>query len=261
MLKRYWRHLWAALLVAALLGGCETAPISGRQQLQLLPESQETQMGLQAYQEILKKEQVSNNPEYNALVQRVGKRIAAATGENYQWEFKVLEGDKTVNAFALPGGKVGVYTGLIKFVDNEAQLAAVMGHEVAHAVARHGGERMSQDLIAQVGLAATAAAMSNREPATVQAVTALLGAGATVGVLLPYSRLQESEADRLGMVYMAKAGYDPRAAKQLWIKMAQGSGSTAKPPEILSTHPADQTRIAQIEKWMPEALKHYQPRS
>jgi len=257
MMKPFWRQLTAVAFCAALVAGCETAPVSGRKQLQLLPESQEVQMGLQAYQEILKKEQVSNNPEYNALVQRVGKRIAAATGEDYQWEFKVLEGDKTINAFALPGGKVAVYTGLIKFVDNEAQLAAVMGHEVAHATARHGGERLSQQMLAQVGVAATAAAMSNREPGTVQAVTALLGAGATVGVLLPYNRLQESEADRVGMVYMAKAGYDPRAAKELWIKMAQGSQGRAKPPEILSTHPADQTRIAQIEKNMPEALSYY----
>jgi predicted Zn-dependent protease len=257
MIKRFWRHFTVAGLVVTLLSGCETAPISGRQQLVLLPEAQEVQMGLQAYQEILKKEQVSNNPEYNALVQRVGRRIAAASGENYQWEFKVLEGDNTVNAFALPGGKVGVYTGLIKFVDNEAQLAAVIGHEIAHATARHGGERVSQQMVAQVGLAATAAAMGNRDPGTVQAVTALLGAGATVGVLLPFSRLQEAEADRLGMVYMAKGGYDPRAARDLWVKMAQASRNRAKPPEILSTHPADETRIANIEKYLPEALSFY----
>lgn len=257
MSKRFCSRVSAALLFGTLLVGCESAPISGRQQLQLLPESQEVQMGLQAYQEILKKEEVNNNPEYNALVQRVGKRIAQASGENYNWEFKVLEGDKTVNAFALPGGKVGVYTGLIKFVDNEAQLAAVMGHEIAHATARHGGERMSQSLLAQVGLAAASVAMSNREPATVQAVTALLGAGTTVGVLLPFSRLQEAEADRLGMVYMAKGGYDPHAALELWRKMAQASEGRAKPPEILSTHPADQTRIANIQKHLPEAMSYY----
>lgn len=254
---RKLRHYAAAVALTALLSACETAPVTGRNQLIILPESQEIQMGLQAYDEILKKEKISTDPQANALVQRVGKRIAAATGENLPWEFKVIDNDKVANAFALPGGKVAVYTGLLPITQTEAGLAAVIGHEVAHATARHGGERVSQNMVAQLGLAATAAAMSKRDPATVQSVIGLLGAGATVGVSLPFGRSQESEADRIGMIYMAKAGYDPRAAKDLWLRMAKASEGKQRPPEFLSTHPAEATRIERIEKWLPEALAHY----
>ncbi|MBA2351407.1 MAG: M48 family metallopeptidase [Burkholderiales bacterium] len=257
---RKLRHYAVVVVLSALLPACETAPVTGRNQLIVLPKSQEIQMGLQAYDEILKKEKISTDPQANALVQRVGKRIAAATGEDLPWEFKVIENDKVANAFALPGGKVAVYTGLLPITQTEAGLAAVIGHEVAHATARHGGERVSQNLIAQLGLAATAAAMSNRDPATVQSVIGLLGAGATVGVALPFGRSQESEADRIGMIYMAKAGYDPRAAKDLWLRMTAASEGKQRPPEFLSTHPAEATRIERIEKWLPEALAHYKPK-
>jgi predicted Zn-dependent protease len=242
---------------AMLMSGCETAPITGRNQLIVVPEAQVAQMGLQTFQEIVQKEGVSRDPQLNARVQKVGSRVAAAIDEGIKWDFVVLDDDKQVNAFALPGGKVGVYTGLFKVVDSDPELAAVIGHEIAHVTARHGAERLSQGIVAQAGLAATSLALSNRDPTTVQLVTAALGAGATVGVLLPYSRLQESEADKLGMIYMAKAGYDPRAARELWVKMAKASQGQARPPELLSTHPASETRIAQIEKWMPEALSHY----
>lgn len=257
---RKLRRYAVVVVLTALASACETAPVTGRNQLIILPESQEIQMGLQAYDEILKKEKISTDPQANALVQRVGKRIAAATGEDLPWEFKVIENDKVANAFALPGGKVAVYTGLLPITQTEAGLAAVIGHEIAHATARHGGERLSQNLIAQLGLAATAAAMSNRDPATVQSVVGLLGAGATVGVSLPFGRFQESEADRLGMIYMAKAGYDPRAAKDLWLRMAAASEGKQRPPEFLSTHPAEATRIERIEKWLPEALAYYKPK-
>ncbi len=257
---RKLRRYAVVVVLTALASACETAPVTGRNQLIILPESQEIQMGLQAYDEILKKEKISTDPQANALVQRVGKRIAAATGEDLPWEFKVIENDKVANAFALPGGKVAVYTGLLPITQTEAGLAAVIGHEIAHATARHGGERLSQNLIAQLGLAATAAAMSNRDPATVQSVIGLLGAGATVGVSLPFGRSQESEADRIGMIYMAKAGYDPRAAKDLWLRMAAASEGKQRPPEFLSTHPAEATRIERIEKWLPEALAYYKPK-
>jgi predicted Zn-dependent protease len=215
-------------------------------------------MGVQAYQQILKKEKVSTNPEHNALVQRVGRRIAEATGrKDYQWEFKVIENDKMINAFALPGGKVAVYTGILPVTRDEAGLAAVMGHEVAHAIARHGGERVSQGLLVQVGLGVVQAALGSQDPATTKQVATLLGAGAAVGLILPFSRSQESEADRLGMIYMAKAGYDPHAARDLWVRMGQASKGQQKPPEFLSTHPANQTRIRQIEAWMPEAMRYY----
>ncbi len=252
------RAAFSGLLVLALVA-CQTVPITGRSQLQLLSEPQEIQMGLQAYREILGKSRLSRDPAVNQLVTRVGTRIAAATGKgNFAWEFKVIDDSRQINAFALPGGKVAVYTGLLPVSRDDAGLAAVMGHEVAHAVARHGGERVSQGLLVQAGLAATMAALSRGDPQTVRQVGALLGAGAAVGLILPWSREQESEADYLGLIYMAKAGYDPRAARDLWIRMTEASRGRPRPPEFLSTHPSDVTRIRQIEQWLPEALQHYQ---
>lgn len=245
-----------ALAVAILVSACESVPITGRSQLQLISEQQETALGLQAYQDVLKKEKVSNDPALNAMVRRVGTRIAAVTGKtDYQWEFKVIENDKQMNAFCLPGGKVAVYTGILPVTRDEAGLAAVIGHEVAHAVARHGGERVSQQLVAE-GITA-ALVIGTQDSGRANLYAGLLGLGATVGVLLPYSRLQESEADRLGMIYMAKAGYDPAAARELWVRMSEAGRGRGKPPEILSTHPADATRIRQIEQWLPEARQHY----
>jgi predicted Zn-dependent protease len=188
----------------------------------------------------------------------VGRRIAEATGQNYQWEFTVIE-DAQVNAFCLPGGKVAVYTGILPIARDDAGLAAVLGHEVAHAVARHGAERVSQQVGVNVLLAGVQAGLGGN-PALAQQVTALLGAGASVGVLLPWSRAQESEADRLGLIYMAKAGYEPSAAKELWVRMAAAARGGQRPPEFLSTHPSEATRIAQIEAWLPEARRYYQPR-
>jgi predicted Zn-dependent protease len=243
-----------------VLSACATSPLTGRSQLQLLPESAEIQMGLDAYRQILAKSQLSTDPVLTGQVTRVGQRIAEATGRSdYAWEFKVFE-DKQVNAFCLPGGKVGVYAGILPITQDDAGLAAVLGHEVSHAVARHGGERVSQALVVQTGLAATQAALSRGDPRTVQTVAALLGAGATVGLILPWSRTQESEADRLGLTYMAKAGYHPQAARDFWARMAEAARGKERPPEFLSTHPAPETRIRQIEAWIPEALKHYQPR-
>jgi predicted Zn-dependent protease len=248
----------ALLLVLATVVACATVPLTGRTQLLLLPESQELAMGLQSYKQVLAKERVSTDPARITLVQRVGRRIAEATGRtDFEWEFKVIENDKMVNAFCLPGGKVAVYTGILPITKDEAGLAAVMGHEVAHAIARHGGERVSQTLLVQVGIATVAAAMNDKDPRTTQLVAGLLGAGATLGVLLPFSREHESEADHLGLIYMAKAGYDPHAARDVWVRMAEHSKGREKPPEFLSTHPADATRIKQIEDWIPEALTYY----
>jgi metalloendopeptidase OMA1, mitochondrial len=251
-----------AVLVVVLLAivACQTVPVTGRSQLLLLPEGSELQMGLTSYEQIIKKSKVASDPAVNEQVTRVGRRIAEATGRtDYAWEFKVLE-DKQANAFCLPGGKVAVYTGLLPMTRDDAGLAAVLGHEVAHAVARHGGERVSQTLLLQTGLAATQVALSRNDPRTVQAVTSLLGAGATVGVLMPWGRAQESEADRLGLIYMAKAGYHPSAARDLWVRMAEASKDRQQPPELLSTHPAPATRIRDIERWLPEALQHYTAR-
>ena len=252
------RHV-LVVLIALVMVACETVPYTGRRQIMLLPESAELEMGLQSYQEVLKKSKVVKEGEASERLSRVGRRIADATGRtDYQWEFRLID-DKQVNAFCLPGGKVAVYTGILPVAQDDAGLAAVIGHEVSHAIARHGAERVSQGLLVQTGLMATQVALSRNDPATVQAVTALLGAGASVGVLLPWGRAQESEADHMGLIYMAKAGYHPSAARDLWVRMAQSAGG-GRQPEFLSTHPAPATRIAQIEGWLPEALRYYSPR-
>ena len=252
-------RLTALTLLLLVVVACQTVPISGRQELLLLPESNEREMGLTSYEEVLKKSKISADPALNAQVTRVGRRIADATGRtDYQWEFKVLD-DAQANAFCLPGGKVAVYTGILPLTRDDAGLAVVLGHEVSHAIARHGGERLSQEVLVKTGLAATQVALSGRDPAIVQSVTALLGAGASVGLLLPWGRSQESEADHLGLVYMARAGYHPSAARDFWVRM-QGAKGGQQQPQFLSTHPSSETRIKQIEGWMPEALAVYKPR-
>jgi predicted Zn-dependent protease len=262
------RALVAALVLGLGLGpmlvSCETAPISGRNQLILLSPGDEAKLGLQAYQEILQKEKLSTNQAQIAMLARVGARIAAATGRtDFLWEFKLIENDKMVNAFCLPGGKVAVYTGILPITRDEAGLAAVIGHEVAHATARHGAERMSQSLLVQAGLTvgAIAAGAGSRDAGSTQALLGALGAGATLGIILPFSRLQETEADRLGLTYMARAGYDPRAARELWVRMAEVSAKMGKSaPEWMSTHPSNASRIRDIDAMLPEALAQYKPR-
>jgi len=251
---------WCIAVLACIgVAACQTVPYTGRSQLLLLSEADEVQLGIQSYREVVKKSKLSTDSAANDLVKRVGTRIASATGRSdLPWEFVVIE-DSQANAFALPGGKVAVYTGILPITRDEAGLAAVLGHEVAHAVARHGAERMSQETLVQVGLAGTIAAFSKGDPQTVKTVSALLGAGAAVGLTLPWSRGQESEADHLGLIYMAKAGYDPSAARDLWIRMTEASKGHDRPPEFLSTHPSESTRIRQIEAWIPEARQYYRP--
>lgn len=255
-----WSLLAPLLLLTSVgLTACETVPYTGRSQLQLLSEPEEARMGVQAYREILKKSRPSRDPVANAMVARVGARIAAATGRgDSPWEFRVIDDSRQINAFALPGGKVAVYTGLLPVARDDAGLAAVLGHEIAHVIARHGGERVSQGLLVQTGLTATMAALSRGDPQTVRSVGSLLGAGAAVGFILPWSREQESEADHIGLILMAKAGYDPHAALDLWRRMGEASRESGEPPEFLSTHPSHGTRIKQIELWMPEAMQYYQ---
>ena len=175
--------------------------------------------------------------------------------KNYRWEFNLIENDKMVNAFCMPGGKVGVYTGILPITQNETGLAVVMGHEIAHAIAKHGNERVSQGLLAQLGGVALSTALSKNPGTTNQIFMAAYGVGANVGVLLPYSRLHESEADRIGLILMAKAGYDPREAVPFWQRMNEKGGP--RPPEFLSTHPAPESRIKQIQDLIPEAMKYY----
>jgi metalloendopeptidase OMA1, mitochondrial len=243
------RRLASGLALAGLLAACESAPITGRNQLILVPESQDAQMGLQAYQEIKKEEKVSNDPKLNQEIRAVGQRIAAISGHpDWDWQFTLFQDDEP-NAFALPGGKVGVNTGLFKVARNDAQLATVLGHEVGHAVARHGAERMSQGMLEQAGLAVLGAT-------TGAGYAQLAAQAATLAIILPYSRTQESEADHIGLILMAKAGYDPRQAIELWQNFQKLGGD--RPPEFLSTHPSEGTRIERLQELMPEALAIYQ---
>ncbi len=264
------RSLSIMCALAALLAACETAPVTGRSQMMLVGESEERQMGLQAYREVLSKEQVSEDAKTNALVDKVGRRIAAAAerppgdlwrAPRFRWEFKTIDKNEP-NAFCLPGGKVVVYTGILPIVRNEAGLAVVIGHEVAHALARHGAERMSDQMVAQVGTTAAAVALSatvtGRSHTYLPAMMAAVGAGATYGYIMPMSRAQESEADRIGLILMAMAGYDPREAVTVWENM-RAANSGPRKAEWLSTHPADTTRIADIRRWLPEAMKYYRP--
>jgi len=244
--------------VLCLLAACATVPYTGRSQLMLMSGEQEMQLGADAYKQTLSKAKVVKDPQVVALVRSVGERIAAvAERPDFKWEFNVIDDDKQANAFALPGGKVAVYTGIFKVARDTAGLAAVMGHEVAHALAHHGAERMSQGMAANVVLGGASIALGSQSPATQQAILQALGLGAQVGVILPFGRQQESEADRIGMILMAKAGYDPSAAYDLWQRFEQMSDGQG-PPEFLSTHPSYGTRQQAIRGWIPEAMSHYQ---
>lgn len=246
------------LAVMALLIGCTTVPYTNRSRLMMVSESEESQLGLSAYQEVLSKEKISKDPEANRLVLRVGRAIAqAAEKPEFDWQFTVIDDPKTVNAFALPGGKVAVYTGIFSVALDEAGLATVIGHEVAHALARHGAERMSQGMGLQVVGAGLAIATSGQSAGVQQAVMSAYGLGAQVGVMLPFSREMESEADHIGLILMAKAGYDPSVSVGLWERMGQLSGGQ-KPMEFLSTHPNYDTRITKLREWIPEAQGYYQ---
>jgi metalloendopeptidase OMA1, mitochondrial len=241
---------------ALLLCGCATAPITGRSQLMLVSEAQETALGVQAYREVLQKEPVTHDPDLTEPVQRITRRLeAAANRPDLRWEVSVIKEDKTVNAFALPGGKIGVYTGIFPIAQTEAGLAIIMGHELGHVVARHGAERISQQMGAQI--LGSALAVGFQASPYANAIMAAYGLTAQVGVLLPYSRLQESEADRIGLVLAAKAGYDAQAAIGVWQRMAKLSGR--RPPPFLSTHPTPQSRIEDIKKFLPQAMAQFQP--
>lgn len=252
------RRAWImCMLVAgeAFLHGCATVEGTGRTQFMIVSEGQEQQLGAQAYQEVLSKEKVSTDARMTAVVRRVGERIAAvANRPNFQWEFNLIESEQ-VNAFCLPGGKIAVYTGILPIMDNEAGMAAVMGHEVAHATSRHGGERMSQKLGVALAMEIASRGMGSASPETKEITMGALGAGVNVGVLLPFSREHELEADHLGLLFAAKAGYDPREAVRLWERM-EAAGKN-KPPEFLSTHPKEQHRIEDLQKLMPEAMEYY----
>jgi len=249
------------------LWGCTTNPYTERSQLLLVSESEEMGMGEQSYQQILSdpKVQISQNPTEVNPVQRVAQRIIEAAkiskyaerAKQFSWEVNVIKDDNTPNAFALPGGKIAVYTGIFPAARNESGLAAIMGHEVVHALARHGAERYSQGLVAQFGMAAASVALAGGgvDPASQQLAMQALGLGAQVGILLPFSRSHETEADYVGLLLAAQAGYDPQEAVRVWERMAQAS--QGQPAEFMSTHPNHETRIADLQRWMPQALAIY----
>jgi metalloendopeptidase OMA1, mitochondrial len=249
-------------LLTVILTGCNTVPVTGRSQFNLMSTGQEQQLGLSSFDQLKKETPISKDPAANALVQKVGHRIAAVADKDMpgaQWEFVVFE-SKEANAFCLPGGKVGVYTGILPITRDEAGLATVIGHEVGHAVARHGGERMTDAMLLQTGGDILGASLSQGDPRIQSAALVAYGLTSQVGVTLPFSRAQESEADHIGLIYMARAGYDPHAAVAFWQRFAdynrQQGGNT---PAFLRTHPTDATRVQQLETWMPEAMTQYHP--
>jgi len=253
--------------ILLLLSGCSEVGITGRQQLIIIPASTMHSMSFQAYDEFISEHKVVTGTEQAIMVRRVGIRIQEAVEQycrrndmedeldGYQWEFNLVE-DPNVNAWCMPGGKVVVYTGILPITQNEAGLAVVMGHEIAHAFARHGAERMSQGLVVEMGGMALSRALRDRPEQTKNLFMQSYGIGTQVGILLPYSRTHESEADHLGLIFMAMAGYNPQEAVSFWQRMAaQKTG--AQPPEFLSTHPANQTRIQNLKELLPEAMGYY----
>lgn len=258
---RFLPAFLCALLFA--VAACKTVPGTGRSQMVFLSPGQEMSLGAQAYDEMLAGAPVVTSGKDAEMVARIGRRIARAAVELYpqssakdfDWEFKLIDDPDMVNAWALPGGKCAVYTGLLPVTGDEDSLAAVMGHEVAHAIARHGAERMSHNLMLQGALVAASYSTRDMDRTERAGVMAALGVGSQVGVMLPFSRAHESEADEIGLYMAAAAGYDPQASIGLWERMAAGGG--ARPPEWLSTHPAEETRIRRLREVMPKALEYY----
>jgi predicted Zn-dependent protease len=256
------------LIILFLSLSCSTVPITGRKQFSILPSSAMLSMSLQQYDEFLKTNKISRNQEQTRMVKRVGKNIQWAVVKyfneknmsyelrDYDWEFNLVESQE-VNAWAMPGGKVVIYEGILPIAKDEAGLAVVMGHEIAHAIAKHGNERMSQGLVAQMGGMALSKALEEKPEKTRQLWMTAFGIGAQYGVILPFSRLQETEADHLGLIFMVMAGYDPNEAIGFWERMAQTKEGQA-PPEFFSTHPSDETRIRKIKESIPEAKQYYQ---
>jgi predicted Zn-dependent protease len=260
----------ALVIILLMILSCATVPVTGRRQLSLIPSSEINSLSFDQYSQFISSHKLSANAEQARMVKSVGLKIQHAVEQyfaqrnmsdqlrDYRWEFNLVE-DSSINAWCMPGGKVVVYTGIMPVVQNETGLAVVMGHEIAHAVANHGQERMSQGLIAQMGGMALSAALQKKPEQTQALFMTAYGVGAQVGALLPYSRLQESEADHIGLIFMAMAGYDPHGAIDFWRRMAN-TGKGGAPPEFLSTHPSDETRIKKIEDLIPEAMTYYNKR-
>ena len=256
----------ASLVIGIILFSCTKVPITGRKQFKIFPESQMIEMSLTSYADFLNENPPESDSDNNTqMIKRLGSRISEAVEtylkenghakrtEGFQWEFNYID-DPTVNAWAMPGGKIVFYKGIIDVAGSEEALAVVMGHEVAHAVAYHGNERMSKGVSAQLGLTALSVAMSENPTVTKQLFLQAAGVGTQLG-MLKFSRNHETEADKMGLIFMSMAGYDPREAPKFWERMA--AQSQGAPPEFLSTHPSHETRIKDLNDYMPEALKYY----
>jgi predicted Zn-dependent protease len=240
------------LLGILLLASCREEPVTERRQLILIPESSEMKLGEDSFKKIIKQSELSKNQELIDKVKRVGKRIAkSANRPEYKWAFIVIEDDSTVNAFCLPGGKIGIYTGILPYTKDEKGLAAVIGHEIGHAIARHGAERMSTALLAQAGQIALNLIVDVDDPMVLEALNQAYGLGTEIGIILPFSRKQELEADRIGVGLMDKAGYNAIGAVEFWKRMKQ-KRQGKEPLVFLSTHPVDDKRIAEIEQILQE---------
>ncbi|MDH6304254.1 putative Zn-dependent protease [Parabacteroides sp. PF5-5] len=249
-----------------ILSSCGSVPLTGRKQMLLVSDQEVLTSSLTQYGSFMKEAKVSTNQTQVAQIVRVGKKIAAATEaylkasgleseiQNFSWEFNLVQ-SKDVNAFCMPGGKIVFYEGIMPYFSSDAEVAAVMGHEVAHAVAKHSNERMSTQLMSEYGAAILGQAVSGKSAAVQTLASTVYGLGSQYGVMLPYSRKHEYEADHMGLIFMAIAGYNPEAAVTFWTKMAQGG--TASVPEIMSTHPSDANRIAELQKYLPDALRYY----
>jgi len=272
-MKTAAKWTWMGLAVSlVILGGCSEVAITGRQQLNLVPDTIINSMSLQQYSQFLSQNKVSADASKTAMVRKVGEGIQKAVDEfckthlsenpfaGYRWEFNLVE-DKAVNAFAMPGGKVVVYTGILPLTQDEAGLAVVVGHEIAHVFAKHGAERMTQGLLVDMGGMAASEALKKKPAATRNLFMTAYGLGTQIGLLLPYSRLHENEADRLGLIFMAMAGYHPQKAVEFWQRMAEQSKGQPKGLEFLSTHPLYETRIQNIQNLIPEAMQFYKPRA
>lgn len=261
------KRIIVILVGLILIYRCATVPVTGRKQLSLVSSAEINGMSSTEYAAVIKKGPLSTNMEQTQMIKRVGERIKTGVEQymaskgasdqltGFNWEFNLIQDDKTVNAWCMPGGKVAFYTAILPICKDESGIAVVMGHEVAHAIANHGRERMSQGLLEEFGLSTLGAAMGQNPTLTSQVFMQAVGAGAQVG-MLKFSREHESEADHIGLIFMSMAGYDPQEAPKFWQRMVAMSGGQ-KPPEFLSTHPSDETRIAALNGWMPEAMQYY----
>lgn len=261
------KKILVVFLTGLFLISCSTVPITGRRQLDLVPSSQLLSLASQNYQQVLTESDVVKNTEEARMIDRVGVKIKNAVIqymaqnnlsdqlEGFNWEFALIDSEQ-INAWCMPGGKVAFYTGILPICQDDAGVAVVMGHEIAHAIANHGGERMSQGLLQQLGGVSLQVALKEQSAATQQLAMTAFGLGSTVGYILPHSRLQESEADKIGLIFMAMAGYDPHEAPEFWQRM-QSANEGPTPPEFLSTHPAPDTRIKDLRQYIPKAMDYY----